>query len=134
MHVWNNFKPEYGNDTVVSEIAWLYIKQKKYDTALEWGIKGLDVAESDMIQWACMGYVADACIRLGNAERAVKLFKEHISKEFGWEFGYISIGDGYKEMGDCRNAVTYYKKFLQSPPSGDYFVDEVKKRIKDCGY
>lgn len=134
LHVWNNFKPEYGNDTVVSEIAWLYIKQKKYDTALEWGIKGLDVAESDMIQWACMGYVADACIRLGNAERAVKLFKEHISKEFGWEFGYISIGDGYKEMGDCRNAVTYYKKFLQSPPSGDYFVDEVKKRIKDCGY
>ena len=129
---WNTLDP--GNDAVVLEMTRLYSKLKNYESVTKWGARGLDICGFDGYMGWFMGYIAEACIMLGDVNRAVTIFKEHISKEYGWDQGYVAIARVYKEKCDCKNAVVFYKKFLQTHTSDSYGIEDVKREIRDCGY
>ena len=129
---WNKFDP--NNDSVVLELTGLYSKMKNYEAVVKWGTRGLDICGYDGYMGGFMYYIAEACIMLGDVNRAVTIFKEHVYKEFGWDSGYMTIAEVYKEKGDCKNAVVFYKKFLQVNTSDSYRINNAKKGIRDCGY
>ena len=129
---WNTLDPE--NDAVVLEMTKLYSKLKNFEAVNKWGARGLDICGFDGYMGWFMGYIAEACIMLGDVNRAVTIFKDHIHKEYGWENGYMTIARVYKEKGDCKNAVVFYKKFLQAHTSDNYGIEDAKKGIRDCGF
>ena len=128
----NTLDPE--NDAVVLEMTKLYSKLKNFEAVTKWGARGLDICGYDGYMGWFMGYIAEACIMLGDVNRAVNIFKEHIYKEYGWDNGYMTIASVYKEKGDCKNAVVFYKKFLQTHTSDNYGIEDAKKGIRDCGF
>ena len=78
-------------------------------------------------------YVAKACIKQGNVNRAITIFKNHIYKEYGWENCYHRIGDVYKEMGDCKNAIVYYQRFLNEVPNAlEGERQDIRNKIREC--
>ena len=129
---WNEFDP--NNDCVVLEMTALYSRRKDYEAVTKWGTKGLNICGFEGYMGGFMDYIAEACIMLGDVNRAVTIFKKHIDKNYGWENGYLTIANVYKTKGDCKNAVIFYKKFLQAHTSDSYGIDEAKKGIRDCGY
>jgi len=128
----NTLDPE--NDAVVLEMTKLYSKLKNFEAVTKWGARGLDICGYDGYMGWFMGYIAEACIMLGDVNRAVNIFKEHIYKGYGWDNGYMTIARVYKEKGDCKNAVVFYKKFLQAHTSDNYGIEDAKKGIRDCGF
>lgn len=129
---WIKFDP--NNDSVVLEMVGILSKLRNYGAVAKWGARGLDICGYDGYMGGFMYYIAEACIMLGDVNRAVNIFKEHIYKEFGWDNGYMTIANIYKEKGDCKNAVVYYKKFLQTHTSDTYGIEDAKKGIRDCGF
>ena len=132
LHQWNNFYPD--NHTIVLRMARQYNNLRQYEEVVRWSTRGLDICDFDGDMGWFLDYIADACIMLGNVNRAVTIFKEHVYKEYGWDNGYMAIARVYKEKGDCKNAVVYYKKFLQTHISDSYGIEDAKKGIKECGY
>lgn len=131
LHKWNKLKPECH--LIALEIMKLYYKMKDYDSVVKWGARGLDICDFDGDMGWFIEYVAKACIKLGDVNRAITIFKNHIYKEYGWENCYQSIGDIYKEMGDCKNAIIYYERFLKEAPNANkYEREDVQKLIQEC--
>ena len=128
---WIQFDP--NNDSVILEMVGILSKLKKYEDVTKWGARGLEITWEGY-ERAFIKYIAEACIMLGDANRAVTIIKEHIYEDGGWDYAYIAIGDIYKEKGDCKNAVVYYKKYLQAHTSDSYWINDAKERIRDCGY
>lgn len=127
-------KLDPNNDAVVLEMLGILSKLKDYEAVAKWGARGLDICGYDGYMGGFMYYIAEACIMLGDVNRAVNIFKEHIYKEFGWDNGYMTIASVYKEKGDCKNAVVFYKKFLQAHTSDTYGIEDAKEGIRDCGF
>lgn len=130
--IWNKYHPDY--DSVILELTGKYHNKKLYTDVIRWGTTGLDKCDFEGYMGCFLEYIADACISIGDVNRAIDIFKKHVYQEYGWEHGYLAVADIYKEKGDCKNAVVYYKKFLQEHTSDSYEISETKRKIRDCGY
>lgn len=128
---WNKFAPD--DYSVVLEMTKHYYKMKDYESVLKWGTRGLDICDFDGDMGWFIEYVAKACIKQGNVNRAITIFKNHIYKEYGWENCYHRIGDVYKEMGDCKNAIVYYQRFLNEVPNAlEGERQDIRNKIREC--
>ena len=124
LYKWYQFEPDNGS--VVLEIALVCNMLNDYQSVIKWGTLGLDICdfEGDLISFVYL--IAEACIKIGDVNRAVDIFKNH---EDGGRGDYY-IAEVYKELGDCKNALVFYKKCLQS---GKYhWTEEVKEKIAEC--
>ena len=131
LYMWNKIEPE--DDSVVLEITGKSLILKDYDSVVKWGTRGLDICSFEGYMGVFMSYVAEACVKQGNVNRAITLFKNHIKDWYEWQYGYITIGDVYKELGDGKNAIFYYERFLKEVPNAkDWEKEDVKKKIKEC--
>lgn len=129
--IWNKFAPE--DYSVVLEMAKQYYKIKDYEAVVKWATRGLDICDFDGDMGWFIEYIAEACVKQGNANRAITIFKNHIYDGYGWEKGYLNIGDVYKDMGDCKNAIIFYERFLKEvPDAANWEKEDVRKKIRDC--
>jgi hypothetical protein len=66
---------------------------------------------------------------LGDYEEAVKLYRAGYELTGDPAF-LFNIAQSYRMMGDCRNAIFFYKRFLLVQPKAEN-RDEVEERVKD---
>ncbi|WP_250432593.1 DUF2911 domain-containing protein [Hanstruepera flava] len=65
-------------------------------------------------------------------ERAEKYFKQNIANHPEDPNGYDSLGECYKNMGDTKNAIKYFKKSLSMNPPANVKANS-EKHLKELG-
>lgn len=128
---WIAFNPD--DDSAFLEISELYIELKKFEDAIKSATRGLDICGYEGYMYGYVWAIALSCIKVGNVNRAISIFKGHIDGRFGWQKGYEVIGDVYKEMGDKKTAIIYYERFLKEKPNAKpYEREDVQAKIREC--
>lgn len=87
---------------------------------------------AEMANMGQLNTLAYQALGMGNKAKALSLFKKNAKKNPKVANMYDSLGDGYKAMGDTKNAIKNYKKVLTLNPPANLKTVTIKN-LKELG-
>ncbi len=128
---WNDLYPE--DRSVVNEIVSIYLKKKDNEKIAYWAEEALETWAYDGEDTYYMTLIAKVYIKKGDVKMVFPIFKKHAQDQEMLMRGYIAVGNAYKEIGDKKNAITYYERFLKETQNANkYEREDVQKLIQEC--
>lgn len=114
-----------------------YFINGKYDKALEYFNKSLEIEQSD----DCLNYVGCCHLWLNNLDVAENIFKKLIKSSPCWGRPFFNLGRVYLKKGKLNNALKCFKKAVSLSPNWDdiyfyygvcYYKLENYEKAKEC--
>jgi len=127
---------ENGNITTSSlktaedyyNLGWKYSQEGQYDKSIEAYLEAIAIDPNHLNSYNNLGVIY-LDIK-GDYKQAAYFFQSTIEINPDYALGYYNIGATYYSLGKYKEAIPYYKRYLELDPKGTY-AENAKKNIKD---